>query len=143
MPEEKTVNLRELVEQDIAAINHGDWDKLDELYAEDFIVHGTDEIRGRAAYKQAFNKEKIGFPDMSLTVNDIIVEGDKVAVRTTIRGTHLGEYMGLKPTGKVIEIGGLYIERVANGKFVEMWGISDDVSFLKQLGMISDIPKLE
>jgi predicted ester cyclase len=66
----------------------------------------------------------------------MVAEGDKVAVRFTVRGTHRGEFMGIAPTGKEVVVQGMDINRMANGKIVERWGIADSLSMLQQLGVI-------
>ena len=64
----------------------------------------------------------------------MVAEGDKVAARITMTGTHKGEYMGAPPTNKKITIRAIAIERFAGGKIVEEWGMSDTLSILRQLG---------
>jgi C-1 hydroxylase len=75
------------------------------------------------------------FPDWHETIEDIIAEGDKVWVRVKATGTITGEYRGLPPTGKKVTYEAVDIYRIANGKLVEYWGVSD-TDFLKQLGAI-------
>ena len=76
------------------------------------------------------------FPELPTSVNEIIAEGDYIANRYTIQGTHQGTYRGIEPTGKSIKYSGLEINRVVNGKFVETWGISDTFGMMQQLGVI-------
>ena len=78
-----------------------------------------------------------GCPDYQTVIEDLFAEGDKVAARVTITGTHTGVLMGVPPTGKKIVFTGIYICRISNGKVVEHWGEEDGVSLLAQLGAIS------
>jgi predicted ester cyclase len=76
------------------------------------------------------------FPDLHLTVEDLIGEEDKVVARIVVTGTHLGEYMGREPTGKSIAYDEIFIFRFASGRVVETWGVVDVFSQMKQLGVI-------
>jgi len=77
-----------------------------------------------------------GFPDLALTVEFTITEEDKVAVRWTATGTHSGDFRGIPPTGKPINIAGVAIYRVAGGKIVEGWSQPDTLGLLQQIGVI-------
>jgi predicted ester cyclase len=76
------------------------------------------------------------FPDLHLTAEDMIAEGDKVASRFTMRGTHKGEFMGILSTGKQVTITGIQIPRVASGKIAENWINLDALGLLQQLGVV-------
>ena len=76
------------------------------------------------------------FPDLHLTVEDLIGEEDKVVARIVVTGTHLGDYLGIEPTGKSIAYEEIFIFRFANGRVVETWGVVDVFSQMKQLGVI-------
>ena len=75
-------------------------------------------------------------PDLHLTAEDIIAEGDKVVVRLTYHGTHRGELMGIPPTGKQATVTGIQVVRIANGRIVENWINFDALGLLQQLGVI-------
>src|SRR5438034_115401 len=77
---------------------------------------------------------RAAFPDLETTEEDLVAEGEKVVYRGTIRGTHLGEFMGFPPSGLRIEIGEIQVQRLAGGKLVEHWGQFDWMSLLQQLG---------
>lgn len=79
------------------------------------------------------------FPDVQMTIEDMIAEGDKVAVRYTFRGTQQGETQGIPPTGKYVNVPGIFICRCRDGKIVEEWDIWDDLGLLQQLGAISPL----
>jgi predicted ester cyclase len=76
------------------------------------------------------------FPDLEWRIDDLIAEGDKVVARTTMRGTQLGPFFGIPPTGKRVEMTGVHIMRVADGKIIEHWGSNDDLGLMHQLGAI-------
>ena len=74
------------------------------------------------------------FPDMRLDIEDVIAEGDRVVSRNSVTGTHLGEYMGMPPTGKSVTYNEIFIFRVTDGRIAETWGVVDVLSQLRQLG---------
>jgi steroid delta-isomerase-like uncharacterized protein len=76
------------------------------------------------------------FPDINVTVEDVIAEGDKAVTRWTIRGTHRGELMGIAPTDKHIELKGITIHRIEGGKIVEEWERYDNLGMMQQLGVV-------
>jgi steroid delta-isomerase-like uncharacterized protein len=75
------------------------------------------------------------FPDLSVAVDDLVAEGDRVASRTTLRGTHQGALFGAPPTGRTVEVAMMSIERIAGGRIAEHWRVSDELGLLRQLGM--------
>jgi steroid delta-isomerase-like uncharacterized protein len=83
-------------------------------------------------FKETFAEAREGFPDLSITVEDVMAEGDRVAARVTMRGTHRGEFQEIAPTGKRVEVRAIDMFRISNGKIVEHWGHADDpTSFLR------------
>jgi predicted ester cyclase len=118
--------------------NTGNLALADELVAADVIDHqpppGIES--GLAGFKQLVLMLRAGFPDLHVTVEDIIAEGDKVVGRTTIRGSHTGEFMGMAPTGKQFTMQAIDVMRFAGGKAVEHWGNQDDLGMMQQLGVI-------
>jgi steroid delta-isomerase-like uncharacterized protein len=111
---------------------------IDELVEPDVLIHMPMPIQatGAQALKQVWAMLLRGLPDVHVTVEDLIAEGDKVVNRNTVTGTHQGEYMGLPPTGKSITYNEIFIFRFANGRIAEMWGVVDVFSQMKQLGVI-------
>lgn len=91
---------------------------------------------GLQALKQVWASLYRAFPDLHLTLEDMIAEGDKVVGRQTVTGTHRGEYMGLPPTGKSVMYNEIFIFRFVDGRIAEIWGVVDVLSQMKQLGMI-------
>ena len=111
----------------------------DELVSPDFVNHDAaspEEARGPQGFKQHVLMTRRAFPDLTFTIDDHVAEGDKVVTRWTIRGTHRGELNGIPPTGKPVVIPGISVIRVADGKVVERWGISDRLSVAQQIGAI-------
>ena len=118
--------------------NSNDLDRLTEVVSEDLL---TPNImpgipHGLEGAKTAHRIMLAGFPDYQTIIDDMISEGDKVAARIKMTGTHTGEFMGIPPTGKRISFTGIYIAQIANGKIVEHWGEEDSVSLLQQLGVL-------
>src|SRR5215212_9433654 len=84
-------------------------------------------------FKETFAEARAGFPDLNVTVEDVMAEGDRVAARVTMRGTHRGEFQGIAPTGKRVEVRAIDMFRISGGKIVEHWGAADDpTGFLRQ-----------
>ena len=112
-------------------------DTLGEVYASDVVWHMPDqEVRGIEEAKQFVDMFKSAFPDMHATVEDVVAEGDKVVTRVTLRGTHQGEVEEFGPsTGKQVEIEGITIHRIEDGKIAEEWNSYDNLSMMQQLGL--------
>jgi steroid delta-isomerase-like uncharacterized protein len=118
---------------------HGDLDVADEVFASDYVGHDPalpQEIRGPEQFKQFVMMYRNAFPDLELTVEDQVAEGDEVVTRFTARGTHRGELMGIPPTGKKVVVTGISIDRMKDGKSVESWTNYDLLSMLQQLGAV-------
>ena len=117
--------------------NSNQLDDLLEVVSEDLltprIMAGVPS--GLEGAKAAHRIMLEGCPDYHTTIEDLFAEGDKVAARITITGTHTGVLMGVPPMGKFISFTGIYIARIANGKIVEHWGEEDGISLLTQLGL--------
>ena len=117
----------------------GNWDVIDEYVAPGYIGHDPAEpepIRGPAGVRANIEKYLTGFPGGGISVDDQIMEGDKVATRWTGRGTHTGEIAGISPTGKEVTISGLTLSRLENGMVVEEWTTWDTLGMLMQLGAV-------
>ena len=131
--ENKAVELRFFEE----VVNKGNLAVIDELVVANFVdrcaLPGV--APDREGYKQFFAMARSAFPDFHSTLEDMIAEGDKVVQRFTVRGTHKGEWMGIAPTGKQIEVGGIAIHRLADGKIVEDWASMDMLGMMQQLGV--------
>ncbi len=119
------------------------WDQgnvaiIDELAAPDFVDHHLapglpPNADGHKAWIQV---ARAGFPDLQLTIEDMIAEGDKVVARMTVTGTQTGEFMGLPPSGKPVSVTAIGISRIADGKSVEYWEDFDALGLMQQIGAI-------
>lgn len=109
-----------------------------ELVAADFVGHfpGQPAIEGLEAYRQFGSQYFSAFPDLQITPEDLIAEGDQVTIRYSWRGTHKAELMGIPPTGKQVVTSGISILRIANGKIAEQWDNFDNLGMLQQIGVI-------
>ncbi len=116
----------------------GDADTLDEVGGDDFVHHAPGLPPDLEGMKQALPMFRAAFPDMRLTEEDMIAEGDRVLDRVTVRGTHEGELMGMPPTGNPVEFTETHISRIAGGKIVERWGQWDAMGIMQQIGAIPE-----
>jgi steroid delta-isomerase-like uncharacterized protein len=126
--------------QEEELFTQGNLGAADELYAPDYVGHdpsNPEDIRGLEAAKQAASDYRKAFPDLRVTVEDVIAEGDKVAARLRFRGTHRGELDGIAPTGRRVDCTGIVISRMEGGKIAEDWANFDDLGMMQQLGAIS------
>ena len=125
--------------------NQGKLDVMDELYATDIVCHmpGSPDIQGIDGIKQIANMFYIAFPDMQYMIEDMIGEGEKVAVRWTLTGIHKGALMGIPPTGKQVTSKGGSIIRFTGGKVVEIWSGFDALVMWQQLGVTPPVGKGE
>jgi steroid delta-isomerase-like uncharacterized protein len=102
-----------------------------------FHVPGRPEpMRGPAGYLAIIGMMRGGFPDIQWTLEEIVAEGDKVAARFTMRGTHRGTFFGVPPTGKTISVQAMNIYRLSGGQFVEEHGQPDMLGLLQQIGAV-------
>lgn len=121
------------------AFNAGDLDVIDEALARDYLDHqvGPDAPGGPAAFKAFVDGFRTAFPDVQVTVEDLVAEGDRVALRVTLRGSQQGALGEIPATGLPVEFGGYHIYRFEDGKVAEHWGLQDDLGLLLQLGVIA------
>jgi predicted ester cyclase len=124
--EENRAMLRRLVD----AHNTGNMDVFDELFAPELAEQTKQEY---AAFRSAF-------PDWREEIVDVVVEEDKVAGRFRCYGTHRGEMRGIAPTGRRMDVDEVYFLRVQDGKFVEFWGLEDNLTRMRQLGLLPPRP---
>jgi predicted ester cyclase len=111
----------------------GEDDIFDEALAPDAIFHG---IGGPEETRAAITGMRSALGDVSLAIEDMIVEGDRVVTRWTLRGTHDGELWGIAPTGTEIEYTGITVNRLANGKIIEDWFEASTLQVLQQIGAL-------
>jgi steroid delta-isomerase-like uncharacterized protein len=121
--------------------NKGRAEAVDELFADDGLAHGlADEsgapLRGAMAFREFHKKFRSAFPDIVVTVEDTVAEGDKVAARCRVRAVHAGDDLGFAATQRPMEITGMTIVRIKDGKIVEAWNNFDFMSMFRQLGAL-------
>ena len=136
--EENKVIVQKWVDQVLNTRDVSDQSPAYQLVATDFVGHfpGQPALKGIEAYRQFGSQYFSAFPDLQITPEDLIAEGDKVTMRYDWRGTHKGELMGIAPTGKQVRTTGISILRIANGKIAEQWDSFDNLGMLQQLGVI-------
>lgn len=134
---------KEVVSRFIQAIKEiwhtGNTDLLNDCVAPDVVLHITGlppGVQGLEAFKEGIRLFRNAFPDMKDTVEDLIAERDKVAFRVTWQATHQGELRGIPPTGKRVKIMDMHIDRIADGKIAERWGVIDSFGMMQQLGLV-------
>ncbi len=110
---------------------------IDQLVSSDFVYH---HVSGRDLSTEAYKNSGVtllnAFPDICMEIDDLFAEGNKVACRFTIKGTHKGKYQGIPPTGNKINISIIYIFRIADGKIAEVWSQFNVLGMMQQLGVI-------
>ena len=119
-------------------INKKNLAAAEEYIAANYVGHftGAPPVQGIAAFQQYLRMWNTAMPDSTVTVEDMVAEGDKLAVRVTYRGTHTGPLMNIPPTGKSVTISGINVFRFVDGKAVEQWANVDDLGMLQQMGII-------
>jgi len=117
--------------------NTGNLALVDQFHANDYVAHiiSLPPIQGLEAIKQLASGYFRAFPDLHITLEDMVAEGDKVMTRVSWRGTHKGEFIGIPPTGKQVR-DRMYEYRIAGGKIAEWWDYSDNLGLMQQLGVI-------
>jgi steroid delta-isomerase-like uncharacterized protein len=116
--------------------NQRDFSVIEDWIAPDFVGHHTARpkpVRGVDGFRRFADELFAAFPDLEMTVEETIAQGDRVASRVTMRGTHLGELSGYAPTGIVVTAGFLGIERYRDGLCAEEWVYSDDMAIARQI----------
>ncbi len=133
--EENKALMRRFIEE---MFNKKNLAAIDEFIVPDQVDHSLPPglPRTREGTKQAIGMILTAFPDLNYVVEDVIAEGDKVAIRYTTRGTQKGSFGGVPPTGKQVAVPGFVVARIADGKIVEQWGLDDRLDMLQQLGLI-------
>src|SRR5215210_5252608 len=112
-------------------------DALQEVYADDIVMHEPDEdVRGIEGLGQFVSMIRSALPDLHITLEGDIAEGDKVVSRWGAQGTHQGELMGIAPTGNEVAITGITIHRIEEGKIVEEWENWDALGLMQQIGAV-------
>ena len=140
MSEENKQKARRMLEE---AFGQGKVQIVEEILDPNFVCYDPNsesgEVRGANSIKQEIEYFRNAVPDLTYTVEDQVAEGDKVVTRYTATGTHQGEFFGVAPTGKRIEMSGIQIDRFGeSGKMVEEWPEYDLLGAMKQMGAVSE-----
>jgi steroid delta-isomerase-like uncharacterized protein len=126
----------------LEAMNTGDLDVIDEIVDPGYRTHDPslppDHPTGPEGVKQLIQLYRGAFPDVRMTIEDQIAEGDLVVTRWTATGTHRGDLQGIAPTGRQARISGIAIDRIAGGKITENWENWDTLGLLQQVGAIPE-----
>ncbi len=129
---------RALVRKNIELLNGRNLDAAVGQLAPNFIDHeaqpGTPD--GPEGVRRFFTTAYSAFPDFNAAIEDVIAEGDRVMIRSTVSGTHSGPFRGIPPTGKRVQFGLIDIYRVADGKIAEHWGLTDFLTLMQQVGAV-------
>ncbi len=135
MSEQNKTTVRRFIEE---AWNKGNLGILGEVYTADYAYYGPGglEIKGAEDFKQMVEAFRSALPDLHCTIEDQLAEGDKVATRWSLRGTHEGELMGVAPTGNEVMMSGTVIHRFEGGKIAEARDMWDSLNFMQQLGAV-------
>ena len=112
----------------------GNVDVIDDIFSENYDAHPMGVIGG-SGMKQHVVGFRAAFPDLRITIDDLIAEGEIVVARATMYGTQKGEFFGIPPTGKEVNVSMFGIDRIVDGKIVEGWGEVDMLTMMQQLGV--------
>ena len=118
--------------------NKGNMKAAEEFMSASFVEHDPFPGQGPGVegFKQGMSAFRQAFPDLRIRVDDIFADGEKVVIRSTMMGSHKGTFMNMPPSGKQIDVKGIDIVRMSNGKAVEHWGLFDSLTMMQQLGAI-------
>ena len=136
MSDHNKTTVRRYLEEVFAQGNLG---AIPELFAPDYVEHdpaSPDEIRGHAGVRRDLSVYQTAFSDIQIEIAELIAEGDLVAARVTLSGTHVEELFEIPPTGTRVTVTGTVIQRVVDGKLVEGWWNWDTFGLLRRLGAV-------
>lgn len=115
------------------------FDAIDDFVAEDFVGYDPalpEPMRGSEDVREMVEMVLTAFPNAQVELEDAVVEGDRIALRNRITGTHDGEYMGIQPTGEEVDVTVMAIQRIDNGQYVEEFQLVDRLNMFQQLGVV-------
>jgi predicted ester cyclase len=141
MPERDNM---ELIKRSLAKFNAGDLEGYLQMFDRAVIFHGLSRRLkpGVGGLRDYYTELRLAFPDMRISSEDLIADGEKVANRYTFYGTHKAAYLGVAPTMKLVVSAGMVINLFRSGRCIETWQSTDALGFLTQLGVVhSLIPK--
>ena len=120
--------------------NRGSESAIEEMLDAEGVAHGLgdseQDVKGPAEFKPFVANIRGALPDTRIVIEDIFADGDRVAVRVTLQGTHTGNGLGLAPTGRSVRIQGIVIVRMQDGRIKEGWNSYDQLGLLRQLGAL-------
>jgi steroid delta-isomerase-like uncharacterized protein len=138
MPEDAKTLIRRFYDE----VGAGNLGVIDELVADNFIEH--EQFPGlepnKEGIKQFFSMLHSAFPDLRIEVHEMLADDDLASARVTVTGTHEGEFMGLQPGGRRIDVQIFDMLRISDGQVTEHWGVVDAMTMLQQLGAIPEVP---
>jgi steroid delta-isomerase-like uncharacterized protein len=134
-----TTPAHQLADLYVTMLNTHDPDLVDRFVAEDYLNHNAFVANGREANRQFWAGFFAALPDLSATMQDLVISGDRVVGRFVYRGTHTGELMGIPASGKAVEMHSIDIWRVQDGMFVEHW---DELNLMQVFQQIGALPPL-
>jgi len=135
--EENKAHYRRTLEE---VFNQGNFALVDDLVAPDFLNHEVPpgmNNRGPESTRQVVRMLRTAFPDLHFTIEELVAEGDTVAGRVRMSGTHLGPFQGIAPTGRSFEQAHMHFVRFRDGKAIEHRAVRDDLGMMRQLGVIA------
>jgi steroid delta-isomerase-like uncharacterized protein len=131
---------KEIIERWWAALSDGTAAAIiDETYTADYLMHDPSQpepVRGLEGVRAFIAAVTSAFPDGHYTIEELLVEGDRVFHRIIARATHQGEFMGVPASGRPVEIWLMVVSRIADGKIAEEWQLVDSLTLLQQIGAI-------
>ena len=127
--------------------NQGNEQTVDELYGENALAHGLWEgdaqSSGREGVKAFLRQMRGAFPDVRMTVQETITEGNRISARVQLDATHTGDGLGVAPTQRRVRVIGIVMVHVENGQIAESWNSWDQLAMLRQLGLVPSAPDNE
>ena len=114
-------------------LGKGSFDLLNEITADTYIDHN---LPSGVTPRQSISGFRAGFPDMQVSVEEVIAEGDKTVVRWTMRGTNSGHFFGIPPTGRAVRMSGISMYRLEGSRLAEGWVEYDQLGLMQQLGVV-------
>jgi steroid delta-isomerase-like uncharacterized protein len=130
------VENKQIIRDYVTAWNRGDLDGMSQFWDKSMIHHARERAHDFAAVQKIVADFMVAFPDLRFDILDIFGEDDRVLTRMIARGTHKNPYMGYPATHKQVACTVIGVSRLANGKIVEHWGVTDELAMMGQLGML-------
>ena len=130
---------KELVRQLIQALNDNRIQDIDELVGAQYDQDNKSVYPGRAGLKELVTRLRSAFPDLNVSISELVSEGDHVVAVTTMRGTQQGELPGIKPTGRPVNVSSMDLYRIQGDRIVEHFGRFDELGMMDQLGVAHDM----